>query len=422
MIGIVPRKTFRLTLAAALCSVFIMPCAVFAAQTNAEDEAAERLAPVRVVSSPIIDGNTVSRYGTESSTITRSQMDDLNAQDITSALRRTPGVTISCFNPVGSFGGSSGGGIFIRGSGSSRPGGELQMLYDGMPRYNPLFSHPLLDSISIDPAMSLTVYKSPKPQVYGNGHAAVDVQTRRWMEEGFFTKLTGQYVFCNTFAETAEHAGKKGAFDYYAGQSFRSSDGHRAHSSGQLESYYGRVGYQANENWNIAWFGNHTNNFAHDPGDQRVTPRDNDGRYGTWDTFKTLTIANEYKKAEGWIKPYYSQGSACWHGETGTSGKKVDTAMNWETYGVRAKKSFFLWDGGEVITGLDVDIMLGEYENTSPVNWNRHQFAITSPYAAVSHRFGDKDGLYFIPSAGLRQYWHSEFDAETAPHAGLIIG
>lgn len=424
MISMLPRKTLRSVIAAGLFSVFIMPCAAFCATTGSEQNAesdAMRLDTVRVVSNPIMDGNIVSRYGLESSTVTRNQMDDLNAQDITSALRRTPGVTISRFNPVGSFGGSSGGGIFIRGSGSSRPGGELQMLYDGVPRFNPIFSHPLMDIISIDPAMSIDVYKSPQPQIYGNGHVAVDVRTKRRTEEGYFTKLTGQYGSYNTFSQTTEHGGKKGAFDYYAGQSFRSSDGHRSHSSGQLENYYGRVGYQANDNWNIAWFGNHTNNFAHDPGDRRVMPRDNDGRYGTWDTFNTLTFANEYEKAEGWIKPYYTQGAARWHGETGSSGRKIDTAMDWEMYGVRAKEAFRLWEGGEIIAGFDVDVMRAEYENTNS-RWDKHQFTITSPYLAVSHQFGNKDGWYFIPSAGFRQYWHNEFDAEPSPHAGLVVG
>ena len=42
-------------------------------------------------------------------------MDNLNAADLGTALRRTPGVNISRYNPIGSFGGAEGGGIFIRG-------------------------------------------------------------------------------------------------------------------------------------------------------------------------------------------------------------------------------------------------------------------------------------------------------------------
>ena len=403
----------------AVCAALLL-FFVTAAFAGASEEA--KLDTVHVVSSPIIEGNALSRYGMESVTVSRSQMDDLNAQDITSALRRTPGVTISRFNPVGSFGGASGGGIFIRGSGSSRPGGELLMLYDGVPRYNPLFSHPLLDIISIDPAMAVTVHKSPQPQIYGNAHAAVDVQTKRMTEEGFTTTISGQYGSYNTVVQAAEHGGKKDQFDYYAAQSFKSSDGRRPHSSGQLQNYFARLGFQATDNWNIAWVGNHTDNFAHDPGDRRIRPRDNDGRYGTRDTFNTVTVANRHEKAEGWIKPYYTQGSARWRGETSASGGKMDTAFDWDMYGVRAKESFFPWKGGEIILGLDVDAMGARYENTSPAQWGRRQFVISSPYAAVSHQFGSGDGWRLTPSAGFRQYWHNEFDAEASPHAGLIIG
>lgn len=62
-------------------------------------------------------------------------MSDLNVQDLSTALRRSPGVNISHYNPVGSFGGATGGAVFIRGMGSSRPGGEIKTLVDGIPMY-----------------------------------------------------------------------------------------------------------------------------------------------------------------------------------------------------------------------------------------------------------------------------------------------
>ena len=410
------------------CAVATFVMGIIKPTIAAETTQLDTVRTVRVVSSPIIEGTTVSRYGMESVTISHSQIDDLNAQDIASAMRRTPGVTISRFNPVGSFGGASGGGIFIRGTGSSRPGGELQMLYDGVPRFNPLFSHPLLDIISIDPAMSINVYKGPQPQIFGNGHAAIDVRTKRMTEEGVFTRISSQFGSYNTFVQTAEHGGKKGRFDYYVGQSFRRSSGHRPHSKGQLKNYYARLGFQVSDNWNIAWFGNHTNNFAQDPGSRHNQPF-NDGRYGTRDTFNTLTISNRYDKTEGWIKPYYTQGSARWDGETArlpngqpSGAPDINTAFDWEMYGVRARQRFFPWRSGEIIMGLDVDAAQAKYENTNSVRWGRHRFTTTSPYVAISHQFGSRSGWYLIPSVGLRQYWHNEFDSKSSPHAGMIIG
>ncbi|MDZ7581632.1 MAG: iron chelate uptake ABC transporter family permease subunit, partial [Deltaproteobacteria bacterium] len=69
--------------------------------------------------------------GAEVVSVTISQINDLNAQDLGTALRRTPGVNISRYNPLGSFGGATGGAVFIRGFGSSRPGAEIKTLVDG---------------------------------------------------------------------------------------------------------------------------------------------------------------------------------------------------------------------------------------------------------------------------------------------------
>jgi len=401
------------------CVVAVM-LLIIAEPVGATEET--RLDTVRVTSNPIIEGNTVSRYGTESTTISSSQMEDLNAQDITSALRRTPGVTISRYNPVGSFGGSQGGGIFVRGSGSSRPGGELLILYDGIPRINPVFNHPLLDIISIDPSASIQVYKSPQPQVFGNAHAAVNVQTKRKEEEGFTTRLRAQYGSYNTFMQTAEHGGKIGRYDYYIGQSLKHSDGHRKNSSGDLQSYFVRLGVEFNENWRLSWFGNGTENMAHDPGDRRDPLGRNNGRYITRDAFSYLNLSNSYEKAAGSIKVYLSSGSARWDGETGTGGNLINTAMDWDTYGIRANERLFLWEGGEILLGIDIDAMAGAMENTTGQKFDRDTFRIYSPYIALSHQIGKKDGWYTIPSAGLRQYWHSVFDPQTSPHAGLIVG
>ena len=53
--------------------------------------------------SPIIEGNQVSDSGSQVTIVQQKQISDLNAQDLPSALRRTPGVVISRYNPVGSF-------------------------------------------------------------------------------------------------------------------------------------------------------------------------------------------------------------------------------------------------------------------------------------------------------------------------------
>jgi iron complex outermembrane receptor protein len=129
----------------------------------AEEKKAARLEEVVVVASPITEGNQVNRLGSQVSTVTEEQIRDLNAQDFQSAVRMVPGVIISRQNPVGSFGGGDGGAIYIRGMGSSRPGGEIQMAVDGIPKNVGVWTHPLMDIMSVDQAQRIDIYKERNP-------------------------------------------------------------------------------------------------------------------------------------------------------------------------------------------------------------------------------------------------------------------
>ncbi len=374
-----------------------------------------------VVSAPIIEGNEVTRYAGQYTEVTQEQISDLNAQDMSSALRRTPGVNISRYNPVGSFGGAEGGGVFIRGMGSSRPGSEIMTMYDGVPRYNPVFSHPLLDMLPMDPAQSIRVYKGVQPAEFGNAFSAIDVIPKRMTEDGYRTRLFTSYGSYNTFTQGVEHGGKQGGVDYYAGQSVRLSDGHREHSDGQIENYFGRLGYDLYENWNVSWFGNVTRNVARDPGSSLSTG--NDGRFYTDDVLNVITLANDYGDADGHIKVYWNNGYANWAGQKGNADT---TISDWDLYGLRAREAFRAWEGGEVTAGFDYDVMSGkalfENDNGTSSEFEREDFVLFSPYAAVSHEFGSRDGFYAIPSAGMRFYTHNEFGDQVAPHTGLVFG
>ncbi|MCP6082478.1 Plug domain-containing protein, partial [Klebsiella pneumoniae] len=88
------------------------------------------------------------------------------------------GVTVSRFNPVGAFGGAEGGAVYIRGMGASRPGSEIKTYIGGVPFYMPVWNHPLLDLLPIHGMQSITVYKGPQPQRFGNTFAAIDLAPR----------------------------------------------------------------------------------------------------------------------------------------------------------------------------------------------------------------------------------------------------
>ena len=120
------------------------------------------------------------------------QVRHLNAQDLPSALRRTPGVTISRYNPVGSFGGAEGGAIFVRGLGSIRPGGEMKTYVGGVPLIMGVFKHPLMDILPVDVAGSIEVVKGAQPHRFGNTFSAVNLVPKRMTEQGQMARLSAQ--------------------------------------------------------------------------------------------------------------------------------------------------------------------------------------------------------------------------------------
>ncbi|GAB1409325.1 TonB-dependent receptor plug domain-containing protein [Desulfovibrionales bacterium] len=382
-----------------------------------------QLTEIHVIATPIIEGNQVDSFGASSTVVTREQMTDLSAVDLGTALRRTPGVTISRYNPIGSFGGSEGGGIFIRGMGTSRPGGEIRTFIDGVPMYMSVWNHPLLDLLSIDSADSIQIYKSPQPQVFGNAFAAVNIDPKRMTSEGYATSLTLSGGSFHTFSEQAEHGGKIGMFDYYVGQSLRTSEGHRTKSDGQLTNYFARIGMELGPNWDVSLFGLHTDNFARDPGMDGQEKVTRNGKYETMATMGIASLNHAYDLAEGSIKVFVNDGEGNWYDQLPPS---KDLENDFTFYGLRVNELVRPWSGAELTLGLDYDVIKGQLDEDNAAgkqsDWEGPTQRIFSPHLALSQLVGDKDGLYAIPSAGLRAYTHSDFDEEIAPHAGLIVG
>ncbi len=398
-----------------------------AAMADDDESPVTRLEDIAVVASPIIEGNETDRYAGQKTTVTEAQMEDLNAQDLSTALRRSPGVNISRYNMVGSFGGATGGAVFIRGMGSSRPGAEIKTLVDGIPMYMSVWNHPLLDLMSIDPAFSIETYKSPQPHVFGNAFGVVNIVPKRQKTDGFETRAEAAYGSHDTYLAKVEHGGRQNNFDYYLGGGYRSSDGHRYNAGGELKDLYGRLGYTISNNWNLSYFTLWNDNYADDPGQEGADPNEREGRYETRSWLSVLTLENRFDAAEGYVKLYRNAGEGDWLDQvTGTPGVREDLFNDFLFYGLKTRETFRFWPGGEIIAGLDLDVTDGEYDKAlsdgSRDRWDGHDFTILSPYAAVSHQIGSTEGLYAIPSAGVRFYDNSDFDAQWSPHAGLILG
>ncbi len=414
------------------CVLVLVAMLVFSLTSGRADaEAGEPtgavLEPVHVVAPPIIEGNQVDAFAAQKTVVTQEQMEDLNAQDLQTALRRTPGVTISRYNPVGSFGGATGGAVFIRGLGSSRPGAEIKTLVDGVPVYMSIWNHPLLDLLPIDPAQSVEVYKSPQPHLFGNAFAVVNLVPKTAPREGFETTLGGAYGSYDTMIFRGEHGGNVSRLDYYVGGAYRRSDGHRDDADGSLGNAYGRVGWDINPHWKAYAFTLWNDNYADDPGAEGASAAQRQGRYETRLWLLSAALTHEYEKAAGFLKVYRSGGEGDWLDQpTSSSGVREDLYNDFLFYGLKARERFALWPGGEIVAGLDWDRTEGDYvayftDGKKDV-WDGHDFTILSPYTALSHTFGHRAGFYVTPSAGVRFYEHTDFDSQWAPHAGVVVG
>ncbi len=411
------------------CAVVLsIPCFNAHAEEMAPQEEPIELEKVEVVASPIIEGNVVNQYGGQVTVVTEEQIEDLNAQDLPSALRRVPGVVMSRHNPVGSFGGGEGGAVFIRGHGSSRPGAEIQMLVVGIPMFVSVWTHALMDVLSVEPIDNIEVYKGAQPVLFGNmALGAVNLTTKRMEEEGFYTRLESAYGSYDTWVEVVEHGGKVNKFDYYLVQSFRKSHGHRDDADGELQEYFARIGYELSDNWDVSLTFNHTDNWANDPGAKDNDPPQ-DGRFNTEDYFTVATLSHDYDWGEGYVKLYREDGDIDWVDQfnEGTGLNADDTLTDYTNYGVRARETVRPWDDGEILLGLDADFISGEVDFVSPPDPDEHfdeeTFRLIAPYVAVSHQFGSKDDFHFTPSAGFRYFDHDEFDNEWGPQAGLTVG
>jgi iron complex outermembrane receptor protein len=381
-----------------------------------------QLAEELVLASPIIDGDRATAWGGVVTTVSEDQIDRLNAYDLATALRRTPGVTISRYNRVGSFGGGEGGAVFVRGMGSSRPGGEIVMMIDGIPVGNGVWSHPLLDLASIGPATRIDVYKGPQPAIFGNAFSAVNIVPKSWMEDRFGARLSLAFGSDATWHQSAETGVAHGPIDVFVGQSFSRSDGHRPESDGRQSEFHGQLGWALDEHWRLGVFALSTDGVADDPG-PLGRPEEREGSYETREWLTTISLSHEYDTVSGHVKFYATQGDGEWYDQTGDAD---DTLNDWFGYGLRLREELRPWEGGTIAFGADYDALAGKATFTTDAGavsyFDKETFRLLSPFVGLTQTFGSDDGWWWRPSAGVRYYNHNVFDEELAPQAGLTFG
>lgn len=408
---------------AALALVVGMAGPGHAQQDQKEEQPAVRMPEMVVIERPIIESNEVDRFGALTTVVGQEQIERLGASDLSSALRKTPGVTITRYNQVGSFGGAEGGAVFIRGMGSTRPGSEIKMYIDGVPMYMGPWSHPLLDLLPVDMAAAIEVVKGPQPQTVGNTFSAINLVPKQHTEEGFSTTVAAAGGSYGTVAQSLSHAGRTGDFDYQLGESFRYSNGHRDNSDGRLTSGFANMGMRLNDIWSARLLGLAMDNYADDPGAD--TPGAvSEGRYETRARMAALTLRNQLDGAHGEVQFFANGGEGVWSDDIPDG---VDKNRNEFWYfGMHAKEIVEFGQGGELLLGLDQEwwdsIVSYDYIGGTEDTLTTPQFSLTMPYVAVSRTLGEDETWHATPSIGARGYFHNQFESRMAPFAGIVAG
>ncbi len=388
----------------------------FSGTVSAEDVV--NIPDITVTASPVVEEIGIDAYSSTSALVTEDQLRDQNAVDLAAAMRRTPGVQITRYNPVGAYGGDQGGAVFIRGMGVSRPGSEIKTYVDGVPLYVGVWGHPALDMLPINGMENITVYKSPQPHINGNNFASINLQTKSAIEDGIHGDARISAGSFSTVVEQANIFGKQGPVDFMLAQGYASSDGDRKNSEGDLRNAMGKIGFQFNEHWKASLGFVYANNEVQDPGDSRAAPP---------------AITPEYKSRVGMVTAALSHQHGDWKGEfrlyntDGHSDLYNDSV--WGTFltefdmkGLRWKEAFSPWTGGTVTAGLDIDRLSGNVRGANTGGTvDVPDFRLTSPYLALSQTVNVSEGWALVPSAGVRFYDHNQYESKTAPHAGLSL-
>ena len=384
------------------------------------------LPPVLVVGKAVVDEIIIRGNSSSITRISAQQIDDLNAMDLPSALRRVPGVSISRYNLVGSYGGGEGGTIYIRGQGTERPGASIQMIVDGMPMFVGVWTHPLMDLHTVGRLEHIDIFKSPQPVFWGNmSTGAVNMVSRRMRSEGGRTNLTLSGGQEDTYNLVFNHGVKRGRVDYYFGSGLQGSDGHRPKSDGRLRSCWGRIGYQISRDWDLSLITSYSDNWANDPGKLGSAPPKR-ACFNTEDATLNLTLRNKFGNSNGFIRLFVDDGQILWEQWSDKTDNWFNSRTDWLNRGVRIQQNLLLGGMTQLTLGFDYDSYGGRFieEHADPANSKlmpEKYFFNTAGYASLQHSVILSEGITLAPSAGVRLNYHSAFDNEIAPEAGLSL-
>ncbi|MCS7182340.1 MAG: TonB-dependent receptor, partial [Thermoanaerobaculum sp.] len=340
-----------------------------------------------------------------------------------SALRKVPAVVMARYNVVGSYGGADGGAIFIRGQGSSRPGAELSVLMDGIPRFVGVWTHPLLDLVNPSMAQQLEVHRNPEPVLLGNmAFAAVNLKPKEATAGQGQTRFVGAAGRWSTGVGLVEHGGRVAGLSYFVQAERRRSEGHRNNAAGEVDHAFLHLKQSLGTSWQLRLLADVSEGWAEDPGPVGGPPRGVVPRFLVKDTFGVATLEHSHGPLEGSLKVYLQNGDIHWRQWDGSRRQAFVTFTDFVSRGVRWQERWRGPQGLSVAFGVDYDQYGGATQERRPTNtftFSRTLLTNTSAYVLVGTRWGEK--VQVEPSAGLRLLDSRQFGGEWGGQAGVVV-
>jgi iron complex outermembrane receptor protein len=376
---------------------------------------------IEVAAPAIAEGSRVTREGTVVTSVSARQITDLNALDFASALRRLPGVTISRYNPWGATAAATAAPSTCAARGSGRPGAEISTLFDGIPRFVGVWTHPLLDTLPVEAAERLDASTAaPSRCCWARWRSAPWTWCRSASSGGLGGRLD-LAAGAATRSAVAEVGGRSGASTSTLSPR-RRSDGHREGAGGRVDSVFANAGAELSEHWSLRVSGSRADSWADDPG---ALDRPQPGvrpRFAVVDTIAVATAANRYASSNGHVKLYLEDGAIDWLQWDGAALDAFTSLTDYRNRGARVRQAFVPWTGGELTVGFDYDRYGGSVSEVRPAGTRavpRVTFENAAGYAMVSHRFGGSTEV--IPSIGVRFNSSADFGGNWGGQAGLVV-
>ncbi len=384
------------------------------------------LDPIYSLPYPIVEASTLEPTG-RVDLVSAEILDAIQASDLTSALRRVPGVTISRYNPVGAFGGSDGGGIFIRGHGSGRPGSEISTMMDGVPLFVGVWTHPLIDTLSIDLAESIEVFKGPQPARLGNmGFGAVNIIPKTASLDGQHGELQASVGHFDTTFARAQVSHQRQNLGLLISASHRQSDGHRENADGETQAFYTNLQVTLNPQWTISLLASITDAWANDP-EPLHTSLPITENYQTQNHFYLGKLNHSGDAFDFELKLHLEAGQGDWlqwHAAPPPPfpSQTLRSTTDYDNRGVQSRvfheTESFSWE-----LGMHWDrfggSLIESYAVSPSARFDTRYFELTSPHLLLTRNVELSSMGKLQLSGGFRYLMHSVFEAKPTGQLGL---